>query len=273
MKIQNHKLIAETGEQAVPFTNSPNQGGVITPQYLIIHYTAGRSANSSAEWFMNPQSKASAHLVIGLDGSVRQLVPFNKRAFHAGVSRWADLIGLNKYSIGIELDNPGKLNRVGSSWISWFGQQYPDNMVIQATHKHQDNPAGWHIYTQMQLETCIKISQLLVQQYQLLNILGHEDIAPLRKEDPGPAFPMETFKASVLGREDDIADIFSVNTENTNFRKGPGTNFESLGKLKKGTKVEFIKNQLEWFRVYLVKKPAGIAEPEGWIHSSLLTKA
>jgi len=272
MKITNHKLTAEAGEAAVPFTNSPNQGGVITPKYLIIHYTAGRSAQSSADWFMNPQSNASAHIVIGKDGSVRQLVPFNKKAFHAGVSRWADLIGFNSHSIGIELDNPGKLTRVGNNWQSWFGQQYADNLVVQATHKHQDTPAGWHVFTEVQIEACIKISQLLISHYQLINILGHEDIAPLRKEDPGPAFPMESFKARVLGREDDVADIFMVNTENTNFRTGPSTANASMGKLKKGTKVEFIKNQLDWYHVYLVKKPAGIAEVEGWIHSSLLTK-
>lgn len=272
MKIVNNKLTAEAGDAPVVVLNSPNQGGVITPSYLIIHYTAGRSAQSSANWFMDPASNASAHVVIGLDGSIRQVVPFNKRAFHAGVSRWSNVIGMNNHAIGIELDNPGKLNRVGNKWISWFGAEYPDALVLQATHKHQDTPAGWHIFTEVQLEACVKLSQLLVSQYNLLDILGHEDIAPLRKEDPGPAFPMESFKSRVLGRADDVADIFKVNTEGTNFRSGSGTTFSVLGKLKSGTKVEFIKSNMGWYNVFLVKKPAGVSEPEGWIHSSLLTK-
>jgi N-acetylmuramoyl-L-alanine amidase len=273
MKIVNNKLTAEAGDAPVTLLNSPNQGGLITPSYLVIHYTAGRSAQSSVDWFMDSTAKASAHLVIGLNGSVTQLVPFNKRSFHAGVSRWSNLLGMNNHSIGIELDNPGKLHREGNKWVSWFGATYANNLVLEATHKHQDSSAGWHVYTAAQLEACSRISQLLVSQYGLVDILGHEDISPLRKEDPGPAFPMESFKSRVLGRQDDTADIFKVNTEGANFRSGAGTQFSVLGKLKAGTKVEFIKSNMGWHNVFLVKKTPGIVEPEGWIHNSLLTKA
>ena len=76
---------------------------------------------------------------------------------------------------------------------------------------------------------------MLVSTYQLLDIVGHEDIAPFRKTDPGPAFPMENFKSMVLGRQDDAADIFKVNTDDTNLRSGAGNNFPILGKLKKET--------------------------------------
>ncbi len=273
MKILNHKLVSEAGDLPVPFRNSPNQGGVIIPKYLIIHYTAGRSASSSIEWFMNPIAKASAHLVIGLDGSITQMVPFNKTAFHAGVSKWAGLSGMNNHAIGIELDNPGSMSRVGTIWRAWFGKEYQDGVVQEAIHKHQVTPKGWHIFTEPQLDSCIKVSLLLVSHYQLSDVLGHEDISPFRKEDPGPAFPMESFKSKVLGRQDDVADIFVVNTEETNFRSGAGTQFSVLGKLKKGMKVEFIKSNLGWYQVFLVSKVTGINEPEGWIHGSLLTKA
>jgi N-acetylmuramoyl-L-alanine amidase len=273
MKITNNKLVTDAGETPVIIKNSPNQGSTIVPKYLVIHYTAGRSAKSSVDWFMNPAANASAHLVIGLDGSVTQVVPFNKKAFHAGVSRWNGLSGLNSHSIGIELDNPGLLRKTGNNWISWFGQQYPDSVVIQATHKHQEMPAGWHMFTELQIEACVNIGQLLINHYQLLDVVGHEDIAPFRKVDPGPAFPMEAYKSKVLGRQDDVADIFKVNTDDTNFRAGPGTQHSILGKLKKGNKVEFIKSNLGWYQVFLVTRVDGINEPEGWIHSSLLTKA
>ncbi len=272
MKIQSNKLVTETGDKPVSFVNSPNQGGVITPKFLIIHYTAGRSAKSSIEWFMNPQAQASAHLVIGPDGSITQLVPFNKKAFHAGKSKWAGLDGLNSHSIGIELDNPGKLKKTGSKWLAWFGAEYPENKVLIATHKHQQEPAGWHIYTEAQIEACIKVSQVIVKHYNLLEILGHDDISPLRKEDPGPAFPMESFKSKVLGRENDTEELFKVNTAGTNFRTGPGTGFASMGKLSKGVKVEFVESNMGWFHVVLAQRVTGITEPEGWVHSSLLTK-
>lgn len=272
MKISNHKLIAEAGEAAIPFISSPNQGGVIVPQYLVIHYTAGSSASSSIEWFKNPAAKASANLVIGMDGSITQMVAFNKRAFHAGVSRWNGLVGMNNFSIGIELDNPGRMRRVGDKWRSGFGREYPADMVMIATHKHQEEPSGWHIYTEAQLEACVKVSLLLVQQYGLLDILGHEDISPFRKEDPGPAFPMESFKSKVLGRSDDVADVFKVNTDDTNMRTGPGTDFAVMGKLKKGVKVEFIKSNRNWYFVYVSTATSALREKEGWIHSSLLTK-
>ena len=97
MKIQNHKLITSEGENPIEILNSPNKGGNLTPQYLIIHYTAGASKESSVNWFMNPQARASAHVVIGMDGSISQVVPFNKVAWHAGISRWNTLKGLNNH--------------------------------------------------------------------------------------------------------------------------------------------------------------------------------
>lgn len=272
MIIQANKLVSQTGDPKVSFLNSPNQSGIIQPKYLIIHYTAGRSAKSSIDWFMNPDANASAHLVIGLDGSITQMVPFNKKAFHAGVSHWAGLEGLNSHSIGIELDNPGKLKQVGNKWVSWFGQSYPDAKVLVAAHKQQTTPAGWHTYTPQQINACIIVSQAIVKHYQLLDILGHDDISPGRKEDPGPAFSMGSFKSRVLGRSEDRAPLYKVNTEGTRFRTAPGTDSIIIGKLKKNTKVEFIKSNMDWFLVKLTTRVAGIVEPEGWVHSSLLTR-
>lgn len=272
MKIQNHRLVASTGETPVQVKDSPNRGEVITPQYLVIHYTAGSSFSSSVAWLTNAQSSASAHLVIGLDGSIAQLVPFNRKAWHAGASQWGDLVGMNNHSIGIELDNPGRMRRVGSKWVSAFGREYPDSVVLQATHKHKDAPAGWHTFTEAQLNACVAASHLIVTRYGLKGILGHEDVSPFRKVDPGPAFPMESFRSKVLGRRDDLSDIFEVTTPDTNLRTGPGTQHEILGKLKKGDQVMFIQNQLNWFRVVLIDSAIQASEPEGWVHNSLLKK-
>ena len=161
IEIRNHILFID-GKQAT-YKASPNVGGVITPQYLIIHYTAAKTANSAISWMVSPTSQVSAHLHIARDGSVVQLVPFNIKAWHAGKSAWNGLDGLNSYSIGIELQN--------------------DSI--------ED-------YTVKQLEITAEIGKALVAKYALKDVLGHSDIAPGRKVDPGPKFPMKIFKDSVM---------------------------------------------------------------------------
>ena len=81
------------------------------PDTIIIHYTAGRDAESSAKYLCKDNVKASAHLVIGRDGKIIQLVPFDTITWHAGTSEYGSKKGLNKYSIGIELDNAGILKK------------------------------------------------------------------------------------------------------------------------------------------------------------------
>jgi N-acetylmuramoyl-L-alanine amidase len=124
MHIHNHRLAPDPGDPSINYILTPNKGGTLKPRYLIMHYTAGASAKSSIEWLTNRQAKASAHLVIAADGSITQLLPFNVVAWHAGISSWKELNGLNQHSIGIELDNPGRLTRVGKRWLSWVGNNY-----------------------------------------------------------------------------------------------------------------------------------------------------
>ncbi len=117
MKVLNHRLHKDEGTP-YDFVRSPNQSDPIEPEYLIMHYTAGRNAQSSINWLVNPQARASAHVVIGADGEITQLVAFNRKAWHAGSSQWAGRIGVNNFSIGIELDNPGALTRRSSGWFT-----------------------------------------------------------------------------------------------------------------------------------------------------------
>src|SRR5262245_13438472 len=112
MEISKHTL-AGPGVTAL---ETPNKEGVIAPEYLVVHFTAGRSAQASVDWLCNPAARASAHVVIGRDGKICQLVPFNLKAWHAGVSAWAGRTGLNSCSIGVELDNAGKLQKVGNRY-------------------------------------------------------------------------------------------------------------------------------------------------------------
>ena len=119
MKISNHLLVAEAGDK-VSFVKSPNYSSGVSPIYLILHYTAGPTLSGTVSWFQNPEAQASAHLVIDRNGSIVQMVAFNRRAWHAGKSRWGNLENINHYSIGIELVNAGKLRKNSSGqWVNW----------------------------------------------------------------------------------------------------------------------------------------------------------
>ena len=93
---------------------------------------SGNDADSAIRTLTGPKYKASAHLVIGRDGAITQLVPFDTVAWHAGISCWEGREGLNRLSLGIELDNAGALTRHGIRWRAWFGVEYDDEDVIEA---------------------------------------------------------------------------------------------------------------------------------------------
>jgi N-acetylmuramoyl-L-alanine amidase len=200
MKIKRHLLFYDQGSQ-VAFRESPNQSGGISRLFLVIHYTACTTLESAVTWFENPAAQASAHLVVGRDGEIVQMVNFNRRAWHAGKSKWGELEGLNQYSIGIELVNAGKLRkRADGKWIDWAGNMIPDDEVTLATHKHENGETGWHEYTDVQINTLLEVAIALNSAYRFADVLGHDDISPARKVDPGPLFPINSFRSKVLGR-------------------------------------------------------------------------
>lgn len=206
LRIEKHRLIGADNEP-VKYVESPHRSGKLTPRYLVMHYTAGISATSTANWFRNSASKASAHLVIGRAGELIQTVPFNLVAWHAGASAWTDrdtgrrLTSLNRHSIGIELVNVGRLECVPSTgcWRSRRPRrEFDEADVLVAIHKHETKECGWLRYTDVQLQLALEVGKLLARTYGLRDVLGHEDIAPKRKFDPGPAFPMDDFRCDVL---------------------------------------------------------------------------
>ena len=158
-----HKLVRADGS-GFDFKATPNLGRRLKPEYLVIHFTAAGTARGSIEWLTNPAAKASAHLVIGRDGSITQLAPFDRVAWHAGPSQWRGRQGMNLYSIGIELDNAGKLTQVGSEWRTWFGARIPANEVVQAVHKNETGVSGWHTYTEPQIAAPLEASSAIVNE-------------------------------------------------------------------------------------------------------------
>lgn len=200
MRITNHFLVAEGAEQ-ITIQKSPNQSAGLSPLYLLMHYTASPSYQGALSWLTNPQAQASAHLLIGRDGKIAQLVGFDKRAWHAGKSVWGQLENMNQFSIGIELVNAGKLRKNSAGqWVDMSMKVIPADEVTLAKHRNDGVEAGWHEYTEEQLEVALNLALLLNSKYHFKDVLGHEDVSPGRKVDPGPLFPLESFRSKIMGR-------------------------------------------------------------------------
>ena len=131
-------------------------------RFLIIHYTGMQSTRVSLKRLKNPKSKVSCHYLIDRNGKIFRMVKDVKIAWHAGRSKWKNLSNLNKYSLGIEIQNKGHFIRYES-------------------------------FTKKQIFSSIQLIKKLLKKYQIKkeNVLGHSDIAPLRKIDPGEKFPWE----------------------------------------------------------------------------------
>ena len=139
-------------------------------KYLIFHYTGMKSDKSAIKKLTDINSKVSCHYYIDQKGNIIQMVPELYVAWHAGQSSWGKDKSLNKNSIGIEISNPG--------------------------HQH-----GYKNFNKKQIYSLIKLSKKLIKKYSIKNkyILGHSDIAPLRKKDPGEKFPWKILSKKNIG--------------------------------------------------------------------------
>ena len=167
---------------------------------VVIHYTGMQSERESISKLCSPKSQVSSHFVINQNGKVYRLVQDNQIAWHAGKSCWGKYSNLNKNSIGIELINKG----------------------------HQ---FGYTSFRKKQLLSLIKICKTLIKKYKIKknNIVGHSDIAPSRKIDPGEKFPWKALASKKIG----IWHWYKPN-----FLK----KFRKIKIKKKQEKIEFVKN-------------------------------
>tara|TARA_X000001036_G_scaffold436940_1_gene481095 strand:- start:84 stop:806 length:723 start_codon:yes stop_codon:yes gene_type:complete len=137
---------------------------------IVIHYTGMQSKIESIKRLLNPKFKVSCHYLIDRNGQILKMVDNNKVAWHAGKSKWKNYNNLNKFSIGIELVNKG-------------------------------HEFGYEKFTIPQVNNLIKLCQNLKKKYKIKdsNIVGHSDIAPLRKQDPGEKFPWKKLQEKKIG--------------------------------------------------------------------------
>lgn len=142
-------------------TPSPNFDERTLPvTMLVLHYTGMPDAQSAIRWLADPQSKVSAHYVVTETGEIVRMVDEDKRAWHAGRSWWRGTSDVNSASIGIEIVNPGH---------EWGYVPFPD----------------------AQIDALIPLVHDIMTRHRITrgNVVGHSDIAPARKQDPGEYFP------------------------------------------------------------------------------------
>jgi N-acetylmuramoyl-L-alanine amidase len=148
-----------------------SEGGGDAPiDMLVLHYTGMPTAAAALERLCDPEAKVSAHYTVDEDGTVYVHVPEARRAWHAGVSHWAGAADINARSIGIELVNPGHA----------FG--------------YRDFPEA-----QIGALTALCHSILMRHPIPSWRVLGHSDVAPARKEDPGELFPWARLAKAGIG--------------------------------------------------------------------------
>ena len=174
---------------AAPSPNQDARPGDAPIDHLVLHYTGMVSAAAALSRLCDAASRVSSHYLIDEDGMVYVLVDEASRAWHAGVSYWRGVTGLNDRSIGIEIVNPG--------------------------HEH-----GYRAFPEAQLAAVATLSRAILGRHRIpgRNVVAHSDIAPDRKQDPGELFPWDWLAArgaglwhDAVGEGDDItADLAAI---------------------------------------------------------------
>jgi len=178
---------------------TPNHGGPLrAPRLIVLHYTAGDTTEGSVRWLCDAGAKASAHLVVGRYGKVYQLLGLATEAWHAGVSRWGKQTSLNHSSIGIEMANLGHLTPVQGRYQTPARVPIDAARILHAAHRGGGPVLAWERYPAPQVATIVALCAALQTRYPTITeIVGHDDIAPGRKTDPGPAWEWPAFRRAL----------------------------------------------------------------------------
>jgi len=159
-------------------------------KFIVIHYTGMQSEGVSIKRLTSKKSQVSSHYLINREGQIIKMVDEKNIAWHAGKSKWKNFISLNNQSIGVELVNKG--------------------------HKF-----GYENFSKKQISKLILLCKTLIKKYKIKkeNILGHSDIAPLRKIDPGEKFPWKHLSKKKIGYWYNISRLKNHNFNKVNLRK------------------------------------------------------
>jgi N-acetylmuramoyl-L-alanine amidase len=184
------------------------------PKFILMHFTTGTRVESTISHFTSASSGVTTHLLIGRDGRVVQFLPFDVPSNHAGFSWWEGERNLNRFSVGIELDNAGTLSFRDGVWIR-KKVVIPKENVVKKTHWKEFRAKGWETFPPAQLEAALKIVKALKKKYKdsLVEILGHDMVNIRTRWDPGPAFPLEDFRMALFNRAQPVIKAFKLNVD------------------------------------------------------------
>ena len=266
-RVSNHRFTDSTWTEARYYGGTLNRQ---LPLYVVAHDTAGRTAAGTVAYLADdPRGKVSYHAIIDRNGAVTQMVPLDRAAHHAGVSAHPDkpwLIGLNRCSIGVAFDNPGKLDQDGRAW---FGHQYES-----AVYAERDDQFGkWLPYTAAQLDAFEDIVTALDRGYGIDGVFSHYQVAtPLgRKADTNPTLDgfLRAMNHSVEDKAADmpLSERAVVNAAGgLNLRSEPGRHGPIIETMPIWTGVN-VEPPVLANKYVLVTTDAG---QTGWCHSAYL---
>ena len=180
-----------------PSPNHEERKRGLKPSILLLHYTGMASAELALKRLCDPSAKVSCHYLIDVDGRIIQMVDEDRRAWHAGVGSWRGATDINSMSIGVEIQNIG------------HNGDYPD-------------------YTAAQMDAVVALGKDIVLRNDIRaeRVLGHSDVAPARKADPGEKFDWRMLHESGLGHW--VPPV----KRNGNHVFGPGDSGSAVGQLQ-----------------------------------------
>jgi N-acetylmuramoyl-L-alanine amidase len=253
-------------------TNYSPKPALDPPKYIVMHFTTGTQLSSTINWFQKPGT-ASTHLLIGRDGRVIQFVPFNHRGHHVGFSFWEGERDLNRFTIGIELDNAGYLRRENGQWFR-KKTLIPEERVTEIEHWKGTGKRGWEKFPDVQIKAAIEVVKALVAHYNIQDIIGHDMLNLVNRSDPGPLFPMAAWQREIFAREEPnfIPHFIANETGQTEIFANPGGSPPKIphpefpGKLPERSGVKVIEKQDKWSLVKVLNSSKGVfVNRVGWV--------
>lgn len=248
-------------------------------KFIVMHTTDGIYIQATVNYFRekNP-GNVSAHLVIGRDGRVVQMVPFDRAAHHAGPGSWEGTGSINWRSIGIEVDNAGKLVEKNDGTVMWKKTIIPRDQWECVRYWKHNREKPWHTFPDIQKQVVFRVVKALAEHFQPLEeLLEHERISLKNREDPGPLFPMEALRKEVLGREQPVfkpyrtkIDKETILFENSCFEP-PIENFPKFpAPLPECPLVIVLDNSYDYWVKIQVKKceKDGMVGRKGWVRKA-----
>ena len=183
---------------STPSPNYDNRDADITVDMLVLHYTGMRTGEEAIERLIDPEAKVSAHYLINEDGTLHQMVSEDRRAWHAGAAYWRGETNINARSIGVEIVNPG-------------------------------HEFGYRPFTEAQYDVLEELAHGILTRHDIpaRNVVGHSDVAPDRKNDPGEFFDWPRLAKKGIGLTPAESDFLDMD---------PGVITDNLDKVGYSTK-------------------------------------